>query len=210
MAGSRWDPVFAPPKEWNRSVRTPAPGTCRISHPLGAFLRVSRLWPFFRPNPPLGLSLQSLDPCDEQPALAGICLSYTFDHPVPSRRMGKEWPSIPEINSRRKATRRGAVVTPVPPASALLGFWPLRLSPPTPGSGCPPHPLNRLAATEPKLHRWPRQRVLRASELAGLSRVCWPLWSSVPYLSNNRPIRSCENPGLLILLIASNTSLRCL
>jgi len=150
---------------------------------LAPWTRVSMLWPFFRPNPPLGFALQSIDPCAEQPALSGICLSCAFAHPVSSRRMKKEWVSTPEINSRHKATHGWEVVTPTQPASALMGFWPLRLSPHPPRMSCPMHPPARLPATKPKLHRRRRLRVLRASELAGLSRVCWPLWSSLPRLS---------------------------
>jgi len=111
---------------------------------------------------------------------ASHILSTISHHP---QGMNQKWPSTPEINSRRKATQRWKDVTPFQPASALLGFGPLRLSPHPPRSGFPGHPPTRLPATEPKLHRRRRPGVFRTGELAGLSRVCWPLWSFLPRLS---------------------------
>jgi hypothetical protein len=34
----------------------------------------------FQTQPALGFALQSFDPCAEQPALSGVCLSYAFAH----------------------------------------------------------------------------------------------------------------------------------
>jgi hypothetical protein len=40
----------------------------------------------FQTKPAFGFSLQSFDPSAKQPALAGILLSYAFNHPVSSAR----------------------------------------------------------------------------------------------------------------------------
>jgi len=40
----------------------------------------------FQTKPACGFSLQSFDPSAKQPALAGILLSYAFNHPVSSAR----------------------------------------------------------------------------------------------------------------------------
>jgi hypothetical protein len=83
-------PVVHPREGAMPDIPDPAPGTCGVSHPLGAFTKAATPAAVFQTAPASGLSLQSFDPSAKLPALAGLFLSYAFGHLVSSARDEKK------------------------------------------------------------------------------------------------------------------------
>lgn len=98
-AGSLRRPVVRPVRSAAGRSRSGPRHLQGISPSWRLEIGMPELQPCFRLNPPVGFSLQSLDPPVKRPALSGLWLSCTFDRPEPPRRMVPKRPGAAELNS---------------------------------------------------------------------------------------------------------------